>query len=73
MKPPTPQRVPDVTLYMTARPPHNSQRLDYWLARIERGWTPNRRISSFGYHQAAEFFGIWIWEYLNVLMPRLYG
>jgi hypothetical protein len=69
MKPPTPPRVTDVTEYWTSPPPEPSARLPYWQARIEAGWTPNKRINKMGYHEAAEFFGVYIWEYLNVLRP----
>ena len=24
-----------------------------------------------GYHEAAEYFGVWIWEYVEVLSPML--
>lgn len=61
----------DVTAYWNEPPPAPSAGLVKWLARIEAGWRPNRRIRAMGYHERAEFFGVYIWEYLNVLYPML--
>jgi hypothetical protein len=69
MQPPTPPRVTDATEFWQSPPPEPSPRLVYWQARIEAGWMPNKRIRAMGYHEAAEFFGVYIWEYLNVLAP----
>lgn len=41
------------------------------MPRINAGWRPNRRLRSMGYHESAEYFGVYIWEYLNVLYPLL--
>lgn len=35
------------------------------------GWRPNRRIRQMCYDCSAEFYGVWLWEYLNVLAPLL--
>ncbi|MBV8093618.1 MAG: hypothetical protein JO110_10350 [Acetobacteraceae bacterium] len=61
----------DITEYWTEPPPTPSPRLQQWLARIRSGWRPNKRIRTLGYHEAAEFYGIYIWEYLNVIRPAL--
>ena len=53
------------------KPPEQSARCTWWLARFDAGWRPNRRISGLGYYGAAIFYGVWIWEYLNVIAPRL--
>jgi len=39
--------------------------------RIESGWRRNKRISGLGYDPAAHHFGVYIWEYINVLQPLL--
>lgn len=61
----------DVTLYWTNPPPEPSPNLALWLERIRGGWRPNRRIGGMGYHTAAEFYRVYIWEYLNVIRPAL--
>lgn len=66
-----PPRVKDVTAYWVDRPPAPSARCLAWLDRIESGWRRNRRIKSMGYHESAEYFGVCIWEWLNVLRPAL--
>lgn len=71
MKPTTPTQVKDVTEYWTSPPPEQSARAKYWLERLNAGWRPNRRIRQFGYHEAAKFFGVYIWEYINVLSPLI--
>ena len=53
-------------------PPQSSPRLAYWIARIEAGWRPNRRISRMGYDEAAAFYGVYLWEYFNVLWHKLH-
>lgn len=58
--------------YWTERPPMPSPNLLKWQKKIEDGWVPNARISSMGYDESAEFFGVYIWEYINVLLPLLY-
>ena len=70
---PAPPRVTDVTACWTHRPSAPSPRLLYWLARIDAGWRPNKRVRREGYHGAAERFGVYIWEYLNVIAPTLYA
>lgn len=62
-------RVPNIEAYWIAPPPERSPRCAEWLDRIAQGWRPNRRIRSFGYYDAALFFGVYIWEYLHVLSP----
>lgn len=63
-----------ISQYWTEPPPTPSAGLDKWLVRItHEHWKPNRRIRTLGYYAAAEFFQVYVWEYLNVLMPLLYG
>lgn len=71
MKPVAPPRVTDVTLFWTEPPPARTARCDWWLRRIAAGWRRNKRVGSLGYHSAAEFYGVYIWEYINVLAPVL--
>lgn len=73
MKPPAPPRVFDHYAFWRDRPPEQSARCTWWLARIAAGWRPNARVSAMGYDDKAEFFGVWMWEYLNVLYPVLAG
>ena len=70
MRPPNPPRVNRYD-YWTDPPPGPSPRLAYWVEKIEAGWRPNRRISGMGYDCRAEFFGVYLWEYINVLYPLL--
>jgi hypothetical protein len=65
-----PPRVPLAERY--DRPPAGgSARLRWWLGRIEAGWRRNRRIGSMGYDDAAEWFGVYVREYVDVLGPRM--
>lgn len=66
-----PPRVTNVETYWTAAPPERSPRCAHWLTRFTEGWRPNRRVCGFGYHEAAEYYGVYIWEYINVLSPTL--
>lgn len=63
----------DVTKYWLDPPPEPSAGLIRWLDKVRNGWRPNRRIRFMGYHDSAEFYGVYIWEYLHVLMPALHG
>lgn len=53
----------------TNPPETPSPRVAHWLDRFAAGWRPNRRIRQMGYYGAAEFFGVTIWEWRNVLWP----
>lgn len=69
-----PPRVAHVQEYWTTHPPVGpSARCLAWVQRIREGWRPNRRISTFGYSEAADFYGVYIWEYLEVIGPMLYA
>lgn len=67
--PPAPPRVANFEEYWAKPPPLPSPRLTYWLARFNAGWRPNRRISQMGYYEAAEWYGVWIWEYVKIIRP----
>ena len=67
-----PTRVKDIQQYWTIAPPETSARCLWWVERIQReGWLPNQRIRSMGYYERAKFFGVYLWEYLNVLVPLI--
>jgi hypothetical protein len=57
--------------YWGTKPPAPSARCTYWVERIQNGWLPNRRIGSMGYDMSAQWYGCWLWEYLNVLYPLI--
>lgn len=67
-----PPPVDDVTDYWIAKPPAISARCTYWIARHHAGsWRSNRRLRMEGYHTAAEYLGVWIWEYLHMIRPLI--
>lgn len=68
---PKPAKVDDETRYWQYPPPELSPRCQYWSRQIERGWLPNRSVSRLGYDPSAGWFGVYIWEYLNVLYPLI--
>lgn len=68
---PKPARVADRYLYWLDPPTEVSERCRYWLRQIERGWRPNRLISGHCYDCSAEWYGVYIWEYLHLIAPRL--
>lgn len=69
---PKPPRIPDdEERYWGQPPPTPSERCVYWVRQIERGWLPNRHISMNGYHTSAIWYGVYIWEYLNILYPLI--
>lgn len=57
--------------YWTDPPPQRTEKAAEWLRRIEAGWRPNRRVRKMGYHEAARFYRVYIWEYLNLIAPAL--
>jgi hypothetical protein len=67
---PPPPRV-DRYAYWLDPPPEPSPRLQWWLTRVNAGWRPNRRIRMMGYDESAGWFGVYLWEWTNVLCPRL--
>jgi hypothetical protein len=67
---PKPPKV-DRYLYWIDPPDVRSERCEYWLRQFDRGWRPNARILGEGYDATAEWFGVYMWEYLHVLSPRI--
>lgn len=53
--------------------PARSPQLAHWLARLDAGWRPNRRLRRMGYAERAAFFGVTAEEYLREIRPRLAG
>lgn len=53
------------------QPSAPSLRCVYWLRQIDAGWRPNCSLQRMGYDEAAGWYGVYIWEYLHVLWPRL--
>lgn len=68
-----PPQVAEVEEFWTSEPPERSDRCKWWVRRFAEGFTPNKRISKMGYHERAEFYGVYIWELLNVLRPLEHG
>ncbi|AYR03084.1 hypothetical protein KNU21_gp20 [Gordonia phage Nordenberg] len=67
---PKPPPVDDEMRYWGERPPELSERCRYWIRQFDLGWRPNRRIQTLGYHSSADWYGVYIWEYLHVIAPR---
>jgi hypothetical protein len=67
---PKPPKV-DRYLYWDDPPYRPSERCIYWLRQFMRGWRPNSRILGNGYDSDAEWFGVYLWEYLHLLSPCL--
>lgn len=61
----------DTYRYWTEPPPEPSRPLGKWLERIRGGWRPNKRISRMGWGEATEFYGVYVWEYFNLIRPAL--
>lgn len=61
----------DVYAYWADPPPHLSARCAYWLRQMDAGWLPPGRWRREGYDGAARLLGVWVWEYLHVIYPRV--
>jgi hypothetical protein len=68
---PRPPAVDDRYQYWGEPPPERSPRCEWWVRQIEQGWRPNRRYLREGYDSASELYGVYIWEYLNVIRPMV--
>lgn len=66
-----PPRVDDVERFWDSPPPEPSKRLQFWMDRVADGWRGNKRIRVLDYYDSAEYFGVYIWEWINVLAPQL--
>lgn len=63
--------VDDIQKYWQNQPPDPSPRLMEWLTRLARGWRPSCGVRALGYYEASRYYGVYIWEYLNVIRPWL--
>lgn len=68
-----PPRVNSIEEYWGEDAPVMSARCAYWMQRIAGGWRPSKRIRSLGYYGSADYFGVYISEWLNVLSPMISG
>lgn len=68
---PKPPPVRDQNAFWSEPPPHQSKRCAWWLEQIVAGWRPNNRIRSYASGEAADWYGVFTWEYLNVISPAL--
>ena len=64
--------VEDIQQYWMESPPEISDRCKEWIELINNGWRPNRRVGKMGYYSASTFYGIYIWEYCNIIYQMLY-
>jgi hypothetical protein len=67
---PKPPKVANYEEYWSEAPPQLSARCMYWLRQIHRGWRPSRRIPDC-YCCGSEWYGVYIWEYVNAICPLL--
>lgn len=68
---PKPPPVPDHYTFWSDPPPLMSERCRWWLRQIVRGWRPPKRIRYEGYDASAQWYGIWLWEWFNIISPAL--
>lgn len=62
-----PPKVDNVEKYWNKPPPEFSDRCIWWIREFQNGWRPNRRIRIEGYYSSAQYYGVYIWEYINIL------
>lgn len=67
-----PPKVADHYRYWGDPPPEVSERCKYWLRQIDRGWLPNRKILMHCYDCSSEWYGVYIWEYINLIAPQVH-
>lgn len=68
---PRPPAVEDRYAYWSDPPPVLSARCRYWARQIEQGWLPNRRWRAECYDCSAALYGVYLWEYLEVIEPMI--
>ena len=67
-----PPAVDDFARFWADPPPEQSERLTYWLRRLDEGsWKPNKYLAMLGYWPSSDWLGIYIWEYINILWPKI--
>ncbi len=70
--PPVPKDF-DIYKYTNVPPPVNSPRLLPWIKRIQMGWSFPKHVKYEGYSTKTQYFGVYVWEYQNVLSPMFDG
>lgn len=69
-----PPAVDDIQTFWSEPPPDLSPRVEYWLKRLVDGtWKPNRIYNTQGYYGRAQWLGVYLWEYFNIIYPVLCG
>lgn len=65
-----PPPVDDHYRYWNDPPPEMSERCAWYVNETTEGrFAPNRCLRTMGYDEGAEYLGVYIWEYWNVLLP----
>lgn len=59
----------DTYAFVREAPPEPSAGLLKWQRRAREGFVRNRRLGSLGYANSADYFRVYVWEWLNVLQP----
>jgi hypothetical protein len=59
--------------FWTNPPPTMSARCSWWVDRVRGGFRRNKRLKVMDYSDSAAFFGVYVWEWLNVLWPMFYS
>lgn len=62
-----PPRVDDPERYWGEQPPVLSPRCVWWISKFAQGWRPGRAVRSLGYYSSAFWYGVYLWEYLNII------
>lgn len=65
-------KVEDITDYWDNPPAILSLRCKFWITKIFRGWRANPGLIKLDEEKASEFYGVYIWEYINILFPMLH-
>lgn len=68
---PKPPRVEDGDLYMADPPPEISERCKFWLEQIAKGWRPNKRIRTWCGCCSHDEYGVYVWEFQNLICVAL--
>lgn len=69
---PKPPAVEDHYAHWNDPLPVRSERCRWWEHQIARGWRPNKYLRREGYDTSSQRYGVYIWEYINVLAPTLH-
>lgn len=68
---PKPPPVDDSYRYWGDAPPELSDRCLWWVRQISRGWQPNKHIRRECRDCSAQWYGVYLWEFINVIYPAL--